>query len=346
MPPQRQRRRLTTEELSRAMGMLEYGPSQRRVANVFGVSQSVISRAWNRFQTSGTATQRHGGGRQRATTPRQDRFLVVQARRHPFVNATTLRNELRNAVGVNISTQTVRNRLRQSGLRSRRACIRIPLTRLHKQARLNWAQYHVNWTDNGWDAVLFTDESKYCLDFTDRRARVWRRHGERFRDANIAEHDRYGGGSIMVWAGISRGGRTDLHIVMRGMMTGLRYRDEVLDIYVRQYAGAIGPQFILMDDNARPHRARVVEEYLQQNTIVRMDWPAYSPDLNPIEHVWNMLQVAILRRPVQSRTLMDLGNALTEEWNNLEMAAIQRLIGSMSRRCQAVIASRGSHTRY
>ena len=148
MPPQRQRRRLTTEELARAraraMGMLECGFSQRRVANICGVSQSVISRAWNRFQTYGSATQRHAGGRQRATTPREDRFLVVQARRHPFVNATTLRNELRNAVGVNISTQTVRNRLRQSGLRSRRACIRIPLTRLHKQARLDWAQDHVN----------------------------------------------------------------------------------------------------------------------------------------------------------------------------------------------------------
>ena len=84
---------------------------------------------------------------------------------------------------------------------------------------------------------------------------MWRKRGERFQDAIISEHDRYGGGSIMVWAGISRGGRTDLHIVMRGIMTGVRYRDEILDVYVRPYAGAIGPQFILMDDNARPHRA-------------------------------------------------------------------------------------------
>ena len=129
-----------------------------RVAIIFGVSQSVTTRAWNRFQMSGSATQRHAGGRQRATTPKQDRFLVAQARRHPFVNATTLRNELRNAVGVNISTQTVHNSLQQSGLRSSRACIRIPLTRLHKQARLNWTRDHVNWTDNDWDPILITDE--------------------------------------------------------------------------------------------------------------------------------------------------------------------------------------------
>ena len=72
-----------------------------------------------------------------------------------------------------------------------------------------------------------------------------------------------------------------------------------------------------------------------------MDWPACSFDLKLIEHVWNMLQVAILRRPVQPTTLVELGNALTEEWNNIEMAAIQRIIGSMIRRCPAVITSRG-----
>ena len=149
----------------------------------------------------------------------------------------------------------------------------------------------------------------------------------------------------MVWAGISRGGRTDLHIGMRGMMTVVCYRDEILDVYVRPYAGAIGSQF-LMDDNARPHRAGVVEDYFQHETIIHVDWPARSPDLNLIEHVWNMLQVAILQSPVQPRTLVELGNALTEEWNNLEMAAIQRLIASMRRHCEAVIASRGSHTSY
>ena len=129
-----------------------------RVAMIFGVSQSVTPRAWNRFQTSGSATQCHAGGRQRATMPRQDQFIVVHARRHPFVNATTLRNESRNAVGVNISTQTVHISLQQSGLRSRKECIRTPLTRLHKQARLNWTRDHANWTDNDWDPVFFTDE--------------------------------------------------------------------------------------------------------------------------------------------------------------------------------------------
>ncbi|GFW28379.1 DDE_3 domain-containing protein [Trichonephila clavipes] len=78
---------------------------------------------------------------------------------------------------------------------------------------------------------------------------------------------------------------TDLHVFHGGTVTGLRYRDEILDPYVRPYAASIGNDFILMDDNARPHRARIVEEYLEDHGLERMEWPARSPDLNPIEHL-------------------------------------------------------------
>ncbi|GFU79719.1 transposable element Tcb2 transposase [Trichonephila clavipes] len=77
----------------------------------------------------------------------------------------------------------------------------------------------------------------------------------------------YRGGGILVWAGISLGGHTDLHVFQGGTVTGLRYRDETLDPYVRPYAAAIGNDFILMDDNARPHRARIVEEYLEDHGL-------------------------------------------------------------------------------
>ena len=99
--------------------------------------------------------------------------------------------------------------------------------------------------------------------------------GERYVDCCVAGHDRFGGGSVMVWGGISITGKTDLHVIA-GNLTGIRYRDEVLDPIVRPYAGAIGYDFILMDDNARPHRARVVTDYLETETIERMDCPKLS----------------------------------------------------------------------
>ncbi|GFW37012.1 transposable element Tc3 transposase [Trichonephila clavipes] len=91
-------------------------------------------------------------------------------------------------------------------------------------------------------------------------------------------------------------GRTELHIFDRGSVNGDRYCEEVLLPHVCLFLGTIGPDFIFMDGNARLHRTPAVEELLESEDIIRMDWPAYSPDLNPIEHAWDALGRRIAAR--------------------------------------------------
>ncbi|GBO09798.1 hypothetical protein AVEN_140807-1 [Araneus ventricosus] len=95
-----------------------------------------------------------------------------------------------------------------------------------------------------------------------------REPGTRYLPSNVREIAHYGGGGLMVWAGIMLDSRTPLHVFERGTVTGVRYRDEILEPYVHLFRGAVGPEFILMDDlNARPHRALLVDEFLESEDI-------------------------------------------------------------------------------
>ncbi|GFY05168.1 transposable element Tcb1 transposase [Trichonephila clavipes] len=142
---------------------------------------------------------------------------------------------------------------------------------------------------------MFSDDSRFSLQSDSRRTLIWRAPGTRYHQENTIERHRYGGAGWLVWGGIIFGSRTDLH-VQSVTMTCHIYRDVILEQHVRLFRGAMGAEFLFMDDNARPHCANIVDECLQSEDITRLDSPAYSPDLNPIEHVWNMLGRRIAAR--------------------------------------------------
>ena len=107
------------------------------------------------------------------------------------------------------------------------------------------------------------------------------------------------------------------------------------------------PMFVLQDDNARPHRARVATQFLQQNNITRMEWPACSPDLSPIENAWDKLGKAVQERVQPNSTLNDLERMLKEEWRRqITPAYLRRILGSMHKRCLDVIAAQGDSIDY
>ena len=143
--------------------MHEAGFSNWHVTGVLGVSQSTVARMQERFQTHGNVRHRHGGGRERIKTQREDRFIVVLARRQRLVAATTKQNGLQNATDVRILMQTITYRLHRAGMRARRPAVRIPLTRNRIQACVQWARAHVRRALNDWTGVLFINDSRFCV---------------------------------------------------------------------------------------------------------------------------------------------------------------------------------------
>lgn len=340
------RRHCRPEEVSQIIILLREGYSQREVAEILNTNKSVVQRAAARFRNTGSFKRRPGQGAKRKTTRREDRFIELQSLRKRFVTSRELKNDLRLATGTEISTKTVRRRLKEVNVSARKPATGPILTATHKRNRLNFCRNHQGWDEEQWKSVLFSDESRFLLNKNDRRVLVMRRPGERFAPCTIREVDKFGGGSVMVWGGIQFNGRTELVLVRNGSLTAIRYRDEIIVPHVQPFAENFGNGFIFMQDNAKPHTANIVTAVFREANIQCLEWPARSPDLNPIEHLWDQLGKKIkhaLRPPV---TLDELSNMLVQEWEQIPQEKIQNLISSMPRRLAACIAARGGHTHY
>ena len=185
----------------------------------------------------------------------------------------------------------------------------------------------------------------FCLRHIDGRLRVWCRNEERQAEVNVQPRHAYNGGSVMVWAGVTADKRTDL-VVVPGILTGQGYIDEILRPHVVPFLRPMGNNGIFQDDNARPHRARIVDGFLQANNVRRLEWPAMSPDLSCIEHVWDVLARAVQKRMTEHSTMADLRRFLREEWQQRPQATIRKLVFSTGKRLIECRDNRSGYTRY
>ncbi|GFS71370.1 transposable element Tc1 transposase [Trichonephila clavipes] len=297
----------------------------------------VLGMAWQTLDQCSQPFYRRGpvntarGGRVRSTTPAEDRYIVLSAKRNRRTTAQQVANQFLAASGKQISRKTVARRLRGGGLYARRPVVCVPLTRQHRTARLQWCREHHNWTEQDWACVLFSDESRFSLSSDCRRQLIWRESGTAYRPENIQEKDRYPTCSIMVWAGIMINGRTHLHVVANGTLTGQRYIDEVLLSHVRLFCGAVGDKFDFMDDNATCHRTLAVQDCLDSEGIQLLVWPARSPDLNPIENVWDALGRKVAGRNYRPTNKNTRIRALTEEWDELPQQLLDNVVQNASK---------------
>ncbi|GFY21163.1 transposable element Tcb2 transposase [Trichonephila clavipes] len=322
---------------ARIIGKLEEGRSVTSVAAEFGIAHSIVPRLWRQFQTTGTATRGFSSGRPRGTTPTDDRYIVLQARRNRRQTAGEIARHTTQVTGRPISRFTVARRMHGGGLFARRPVRCVPLTPAHRRRRSLWCREHRNWRDNEWGRVLFTDESRFSLSSDSHRILIWRERGSRNDPSNIIERDRYGGRGVLVWGGIMLGSRTDLHIFDAGSINETRYCNEILLPYVRLFRGAMGLQFLFMDDNAPCHRTVAAEQLLESEDIERK---------------------CLAARTLPPVTIRELRLALQDEWAAMPQQLIDTLILSMGRRCEtclahshisalgAAIAGNGSRTRF
>jgi transposase len=246
---------------------------------------------------------------------------------------------------------TVTHTLRRLKFRRRVARRKPPISEATRVARLQFATDHRDWTFQQWATILWSDET-YVSHGLRYSQYVTRRDGEAM-DPTCIDDSRIRTNGQMLWACFNGEAQGPSLLWFRrdfGNMTAKGYRDRILPLirgWIRQWKHDHGEDLLFMQDNAPIHMAEIVTAELQESGINAIVWPPYSPDLNPIEHVWAWVKDWINEKWPQARnTGYILMEQIEEAWKAVPADFLRKLIESMPRRCEDVIAVNGLHTRY
>lgn len=304
-------------------------------------SKSVVSRVLTLYNATGRLTNSKKPGRPRKTTVREDRVMQRLALKDRFLTASQISKDIADVTDV--SRQTVSRRLHEIGLYARSPVKKPLISKKNQAARLAFANKHVIWSEKEWQKVFFSDESKFNVFGSDGKHYVRRRTGESLNHKCTKKTVKFGGGSVMVFGMISCQGTSPL-VRLNCRVNSTVYKNVLKQhvVPVLQNSGIENPVF--MQDNAPCHKAKLVMEYLADEGVDVMDWPAQSPDMNPIENLWMTLGQNVMAR--NPKNTEDLWEKLVDEWSKITVAQCQNLVKSCSRRCAAVIENKGRSTKY
>lgn len=346
MPRKKQRKpyqQITEFVRGRIVGMREGGFSYREIAARTQCNASTVMRIWKKWTDENQTRRKPGSGAQKNTTPRDNRHLIRMAVTERTASSRVLAQHWSTATGALMSSSTVRRRLVQHGLRARVPLRRIPLSLNHRHLRLQWAQQYRAYRTQ-WQQVVFSDESRYNLEYNDGRVRVRRYRGERVLPQCIIQRHTARTPGIMVWGAIGYDCRSHL-VHIEGNLNSDRYIREIVEPEVLPLLQSI-PGAIFQQDNARVHVSHTVQAFFSTQQVSLLPWPAYSPDMSPIEHVWDFIGRRLACTASRAHSKTELWRQVEAIWTAIPQDYIQSLYHSMPRRIAALITQRGGHTKY
>lgn len=311
------------------------GVSQIDISKKYNVHKSTVSRVLS----SGNTETIHRGGRKRKTTPKEDRKIKRIIQQFPQISS----KEIKNTFKLEISAQTIRRRAVEAGLRAYKTVKKPLISKKNRLARLQFARKYLKWSLQKWKCVLFSDETKFNLHGSDGRCFVRRPKGESLNPKYTKGTVKHGGGNVMVWGCFSGQGVGPIHKI-EGIMRGEDYKTILSDVMLPYASWEMPLAWVFQHDNDPKHTSKVVKQWISNEQLCVLDWPAQSPDINPIENLWQIVKTKIGNKIFKKPE--DLYADVKEQWNTIPQHIIDNLVHSMPRRCAEVIKRRGYAINY
>ena len=339
--PAHRYRRLSTLQRWSCVALHNDGRSNTYIATKLKVGRDTVAATLRRYRDTGDVKSGSRDGRPRATDPEAEHAIELTARIDKFTSPRRIARQL----FLDVSPRTVDRRLQEVGLFGRVARHKRDYKPVEIRKRLSFANGYGHHDADWWEKVLFSDEK--CFYSGGFCGREWVR-----REVGTALHpeycvpQRHKANKINVWACFCAAGQGYIYCFnenMNGVLLRKILRENLVPSAELHFA--VGrEQWHLLHDNDKKFGCDIVQEFLHNKGVSCIDFPPYSPDLNPIENLWAVMARAVDKHAAE--TLDELQDAIAKEWDLIDPEFMRKLARSMPDRCAAVIAAEGSHTKY
>jgi transposase len=345
------RRELTVNQRTLIVGAKDGGESIREIAERLQIPVSTVKTTLLRQRTRINNESKPRAGRPSKWTARDRSTILRYVRRHPKSTYAQLRAAVLNPP----SRRALHRILEEQGIKKWMCKRRPELTSQVANKRQAWASERKDWSVKEWRHIIFSDESSIERGAGGQRQWVWRTPQQKWSTPHLQTYKKGKDLSVMVWGAIWLGGRSDLVIMdidEEAKRSGFS-ANSYLDVLEKTVESCWSPGMTFMQDNAPIHKAKKVMQWFEDHGIPLLDWPPYSPDMNPIEHVWAKMKEWLCEQYPDARNwgssqsaLNMLGRVINEAWEAIPQEFIDGLINTMISRVTALVKAEGWHTKY
>lgn len=336
---------LSAQDITSILELTKKGMSVRDIGLHLNLSTSTISKY---RQLNGLGGMSKKNGRPNKLSNELKRYAAKHLVMEFPGTAKSVHRYIVDHMNISVGYHTVRNALIESGLHAGKKVKKPKLFPRHIKARKEFAEKYSSWTVEDWKKVIFSDETKINRICSDGIQWCWKSNDpHQLLPHEILESIKHGGGNIKIWGCMTHEGP--------GFMCRIDGNLDA-DLYCQILGGELHSTvryynmdrtgYIFQHDNDPKHTSKKAKEFLASHHINVLDWPAQSPDLNPIEHLWTCLKRALSSYRLNCTSTQALWERVELEWNQISSELCARLVESMPARIQAVIQAKGRHTKY
>lgn len=317
------------------------GLNQVQISKQLNISRHCVQNAIKKYKETGNYNDLKRTGRPKKIPDRAVRHLKRLVKEDARISAAKITSDLNASLPKPVSSRTVRRYLKDLGFEYVVKVKKQWLSNRHRQQRVDWCKQYMHWTSDDWRKIIFSDESTFYVLKRKNLCKIWRLEKEKLLPECLQQTNTGDGGKVGVWGGISGFGVTDIKLYTENM-NGNLYCD-VLQHQLKSSMARIpkNTKVFFQHDLAPWHTSKIVQEKISKLKLNVLNWAPKSPDLNPIEMLWSILDKKLGSKPMYSK--IALIDRLQEEWNLIDQDLCIKLVDSMPERIRKCLKAKGGH---